>query len=347
MDIRKIHQHISLIAAPTKTNGVVTNIDDDDCAVVEIGTETIVITTDFINSNPAIVELGKGSWYNLGQLVVCHNLADLAGSGCIPKFFLTGICAPSETTSDDILNFIQGVSDSCIKYQCALIGGDTKFGRTRSIFGTAFGIPFSESGPFIRTQAKPGYGIIASGPLGSFGAAVVCLGVGDCLFSKEEQQKAQEILFRTEVPFELAEAIASRKCICAGTDISDGLGTDLKDICSSSKISAYLDVVKIPVEDFVKIVAEKLKVPAWSFAFASGGDFACIYGVPPTIADFCVQNGGFLIGEFEPGTDIFLSSNKDHPLPLIGHIANRVNTFTGEILSNIQQIKDFYDSQTK
>ncbi len=158
MNLRKLHKKIASLASLTKSNEVLTNIDDD-CAVISIGGESdvLVITTDFINSSPAIIELGKGSWYHLGQLVVCHNLADLACSGCAPRFFMSGICAPKDTTSEELLEFIRGVCDSCKLYNCALIGGDTKFGRTRSIYGTALGTPFGTGGAFLRTQAKPGY----------------------------------------------------------------------------------------------------------------------------------------------------------------------------------------------
>ncbi len=347
MNIRDIHRKISLLTATTKNKHVLTNVDDDDCAVVKINQEILVITTDFINSSPAILELGKGSWYSLGQLVACHNLADLAGSGCMARFFLSGICAPFDTSPKDFLDFTQGVCDICSKYECALIGGDTKFGQTRSIYGTVIGTPYGKGGPFLRTQAKPGYKIIVSGPIGSFSAAVICLNMGQKFFSEKEIETAQKILFRTEVPFFLAKKIASFGYSCSGTDISDGLGTDILDICRSSGVSALIQETSIPVDNFTKLVADKLNVPPWSFCFTSGGDFSCVFGVPPDIADFCVDAGGILIGEFEVGPGILISNEKNNQFPSVGHIANRTQSFSDEILSNLYKIRDFYVNKAR
>lgn len=159
LDLRKVHKAIASVASRTKSEMVLTNVDDDDCAVIKVGIESkvLVVTTDFINSSPAIIELGNGSWYHLGQLVACHNFADLAGSGCAPRFFMSGICAPRGTSERELLKFTQGVCDVCNQYNASLIGGDTKFGATRSIYGVALGEPLGKQGVFLRTQAEPGY----------------------------------------------------------------------------------------------------------------------------------------------------------------------------------------------
>jgi thiamine-monophosphate kinase len=348
MNLRKLHKEIASIANICKSKKVLTNIDDDDCAVIEVGIESnvLVATTDFINSSPAIIELGNGTWYHLGQLVACHNLADLAGSGCAPRFFMSGICAPLGTTHEEILEFIKGVCNICEQYDTALIGGDTKFGKARSIYGTALGIPFCTSGAFLRTQAKSGYKLIVSGPIGSFGAAVICLNSGTKQFSIAELEKARQILFRTYVPFDVAEKIASYGLSCAGTDISDGLGTDINDICQSSSVSAVIFETKIPIDDFTRMVAERLAVPPWSFAFACGGDFACAFAVPSDIAELLENSGGFVIGQFEGEPVNLISGVTGQPLLIEGHQAARTTTFADEIISNILRIKDFYESKS-
>jgi thiamine-monophosphate kinase len=346
LDLRKIHKAIASLANATKSDLVLTNVDDDDCAVVKVGidSDVLIATTDFINSSPAIIELGNGSWYHLGQLVACHNFADLAGSGCIPRFFMSGICAPRGTSESELLEFTQGVCDVCNQYNTSLIGGDTKFGATRSIYGIALGVPLSKQGAFLRTQAKPGYKLIVSGPIGSFGAAVVCLGIGSSRFSDAELEHAKQMLFRTYVPFDLAESISTLGVACAGTDISDGLGTDVNDICESSGVSAVIMERAIPVDDFTRLVAEKLNVPPWSFAFASGGDFACAYAVPNTVADECANYGAYIIGHFDRDPVNLISGITGQPIVIGGHIATRTKSFADEILTNIFQIKEFYDT---
>lgn len=346
MDLRSLHQQTALLSSVTSNKHVLTKVDDDDCAVVKLDSDILVATTDFINSSPAIVELGNGSWHSLGQLVACHNLADLAGSGCIPRFFLSGVCAPMDTSREDLLDFTRGVCSVCCRYNCALIGGDTKFGRVRAIYGTALGTPMGACGPFLRTQAKPGYKIIVSGSIGSFAAAVACIGVGESIFAPSELARAREILFRTDIPFALAESIASCGQSCAGTDISDGLGTDVADICLSSSVAATITETSIPIDDFTHVVASRLDVPPWSFAFSSGGDFSCAFGVPVDVADACASVGGTVIGQFEQGPSILRSGVTGRLLERGGHTATRTQTFADEIIASVYRMKDFYGPST-
>jgi len=345
-DIRKLHRQIASLANQTHKCDVLTRVDDDDCAVIQPASQIMVITTDFINSSPAIIELGNGSWYELGQLVVCHNLADLAGSGCFARFFMSGICVPRDATNEDVLSFTRGVCDICAKYNCSLIGGDTKVGRTRAIYGTAIGSPMAVTGPFLRTNAQPGYKIGVSGCLGSFAAAVVCLHIGTKLFSPSEIGRANEILLNTEVPFEVARHVASSGYPCTGTDISDGLGTDLLDICKSSSVTAIIDEAAIPVDKFAQVVASRLNIPAWSFAFTCGGDFACIFGLPAQSINTDVESGLHIIGEFQQGLPILWSNMLDCPLDPIGHSASRTKVFADEILTNARIIEALYGTRT-
>ena len=334
-DLRKIHESIARLANSTLGSDVLTKVDDDDCAAVSFGDQTLVITTDFINSRPAIVELGSGSWYDLGQLAVCHNLADLAGSGCKPLFYLSGLSVPVGTLESEILDFTNGVCDACSRHNCSLIGGDTKFGSFRSIYGTALGTPLGPNGPFLRNGAKPGDRILLSKSVGTFAAAVVGLSQGELLLSPKEREWANSLLLSANVSFELPRYLATLPIACSGTDLSDGLGTDILDICRSSGLTAYVDESCIPIDDLTLHVSDRLGVPAWKFAFASGGDFACAFSVASEYADGCSDCGGVDIGSFSAGKPAIRSVCTGRMLPLVGHQADRQRSFAEEILTNV------------
>ena len=340
MNLREVHSKVARLADLTRTNDVVVAVDEDDCAFVSFGNSELAITTDFINSSPAVLEVGAGTWGDLGQLAVCHNLADLAGSGCIPLFFLTGICAPHGTSEADILEFTSGVCAACKRYGCALIGGDTKFGPTRSIFGTAVGKPMSPFGPFVRSKAEPGFSVVVSGPVGSFCASVLALHHGKQLFTNEELDEARRLLRRDYVPFDVAGNIAKSGRPCAGTDISDGLGTDLADICASSSVAVMLDVDAIPVDDFARTVAGKLSLAPWTLSFATGGDFACLFAVEQETAFSLRGTDARVIGEFNDGPPCVRSRVTGRELPLLGHQADRRISFGEEILNNAKRLQE-------
>ena len=50
-----------------------------------------MITTDYLNSWPIVLELKIGDFYELGKLLVIANLSDLCGTGAKPLCFLSSI----------------------------------------------------------------------------------------------------------------------------------------------------------------------------------------------------------------------------------------------------------------
>ena len=86
---------------------ILTNINDDDCAVMKFGDRYLVITTDFLNANPISVELGIASNYDLGRLLVLSNLSDLCGSGAKPFAMLTGITMKKYESENNFKELIQ------------------------------------------------------------------------------------------------------------------------------------------------------------------------------------------------------------------------------------------------
>lgn len=340
MDLRATHRVFRAIAERSRTSDVMYGVDEDDCAVIKAGAESLVVTADFINSSPAIIELGCGGWYELGELAVCHNLADLAGSGARPIAYLSGLCVERTVTVEDMSRFTQGVVDACERHACPLVGGDTKFGQSRSIFGTAIGLPLSASGPFCRTLAEPGYDIVCSSELGAFASSVVAASSGPDLFGGEIVELALASLASFNVGTAVVSALASGGGLCAGTDLSDGLGLDLCDMCDSSGCGAEIWPDAIPVNHLTKLVASEEKVHPWSYAFASGGDFACIYAVPPSESHAAVSAGGTIIGRMIEDPDRISAGKLDLRSRPLGHTANRNVSFHEEIRALVMRISE-------
>jgi thiamine monophosphate kinase len=129
---------ISAFWKKKKYKNVVAGINDDDCAVVKVGSERIVVSVDYLNANPIALELGIGSFKDLGRLLVAANVADLCGTGAKPIGFLTSIMLNKETANQiQFIQFMQGVKKELLKHGIPLIGGDTKLGNSNSFCGVA------------------------------------------------------------------------------------------------------------------------------------------------------------------------------------------------------------------
>jgi thiamine monophosphate kinase len=113
-------------------------------------------------------------------------------------------------------------------------------------------------------------------------------------------------------------------------------------MCVSSSLVAVIDESLIPVDPFTKAVSQHLGVLPWSFAFASGGDFACIYGVPDCLNLDLELIGAKEIGYFEEGSPSIISRISGRSLTFDGHRADRTVNFSSEIKATALLITENY-----
>jgi thiamine monophosphate kinase len=118
-----------------------------------------------------------------------------------------------------------------------------------------------------------------------------------------------------------------------GTDISDGFGADLSEMCRASAVGAVVNAETIPTASGVKQAARVADAPAWRFAFASGGDFQFIV---TTARAARVQMNRFGLHEIGEVTKLRklrlrLANGDIIALPTKGHRDHRRLTFAEEI----------------
>jgi len=78
---------------------IIAGCNDDDCAAIKVKKGILIISTDFLHSNPIATQLGIGDEWDLGRLTVAANLSDLCGSGAKPRALLIGTMFPKPLLS--------------------------------------------------------------------------------------------------------------------------------------------------------------------------------------------------------------------------------------------------------
>lgn len=309
-----------------------TAINDDDCAVMRWGSSLLVVTMDFVNSHPIVMELGIGSWDTLGRLVVAANLSDLCGTGAKPVAMLIGITMPYNSQTEHFKRIMRGVRQETERYGIPVIGGDTKLGSSLAIVGVAVGSAVSSKNLFLKNGAKPGDLIWTSGCLGSCAASVV--GIKEGVKDKKWRAWAKRVLAAPNVPIDKSMALSTLRIGRGGTDISDGLGVGIHKLCDQSDTGAVIYADQIPVATPVLRIAKEKGLSRWAFSFASGGDFQFLATTSPRAEAKLRELGFYLIGRITKNKkrSIHVANRGDHDLPSIGHRDSRQLTFYEEIL---------------
>ena len=232
----------------------------DDCAILEVGGETLVLTHDMMvegvhwlrGQNPADV-----AWK-----LVAVNLSDLAAKGAEPIGVLLGY-----SLGDDDLRFVDGLREVLEAYSVPLFGGDTVGGGAARAHGlTAIGRATHRPVP-SRGGARSGDGVWLTGTLG---AAMLGL---DALRSGIDDQDSAHAYARP-VPL-LAEGRALAPLVTAMMDISDGLLLDASRMATASGATFALVRAAIPLAPGVAAAGHSDEALRW------GDDYQLLFTLPP------------------------------------------------------------------
>jgi len=202
---------------------------DDDCAVLELGDEALVLTHDAMaegvhfltRQDPADV-----AW----KLVAC-NMSDLAAKGAQPLGVLLGY----QFGRDDA-RFVEGLKEALAHYGTPLLGGDTVSASGGQVLGlTAIGRATYRPVP-SRGGARVGDALWITGPVGAamLGFEALMAGTGD------------STAYRRPAAL-LAEGQALAPLVTAMMDVSDGVLLDAWRMAEASQVTLAIERAAVPV----------------------------------------------------------------------------------------------------
>ena len=140
-------------------------------------------------------------------------------------------------------DFSHGLFEEAEKFGCTLVGGDTVRGNLCITITICGKVPNKEV--LKRSSAKLNDIIFVSGTLGDGRAALSLI--------QQKKWVSERLLYRLNCPQPMIDlGVELRNLVSSCIDISDGLVSDLTHICNASKVSAVLDVSKLPVHEEVK-----------------------------------------------------------------------------------------------
>ena len=321
-------------------NWLYAGINDDDCAIIEITKkQKIVITTDFLNNSPIGLELGISNYFDIGRLIVGSNISDLCGTGAIPKAFLLGLMFKKGSYENNYKEIIRGVNFELDKIKIPLIGGDSKLGKENSFYGIAIGTSNNKQKLFTKREAKPKDNLWVSGTLGNVSAAVY--GLSTKIMHKEWETWAITKINEPFLPIEKSMKIANYMVGNGGTDISDGLGSDLRDMVQLSNVGVIIEPDLIPIDKHVQEISDKMKIPAWHFAFVIGGDFQFLVTSNSSNDELMNKIGMVRIGRIIEEPEYLIKVNNLYkPLPNKGHRDINKPSFFLEVKSILEDINN-------
>ncbi|WP_024515476.1 thiamine-phosphate kinase [Bradyrhizobium sp. Tv2a-2] len=279
----------------------------DDAAILKAAGEDIVVTTD------AIVEgvhfLPDDPPDTVARKALRVNLSDLAAKGATTAGFVLTLAL---CRADDawLSAFAHGLGEDARSFGCPLLGGDTvSTPGPLTVSITAFGrVPVGQM--VQRTGARPGDQVMVTGTIGDAAIGLDILTGGPAAAALAGNDAARQMLIgRYRVPQPrnaLADVI--RVHATGAMDVSDGLAGDLTKLCAASRVSAVIDVARIPISVAAQSLLTRRAVDIEAL-ISGGDDYEILCTVPEagtaTLAAAAARAGIALtpIGRIVEGTD--------------------------------------------
>jgi thiamine-monophosphate kinase len=207
---------------------------EDDCAVLEFGGETLILTHDMMVEG--VHFLPGADPADVAWKLVATNMSDLAAKGAQPIGVLLGYMLGHEDT-----RFIEGLREALAHYGAPLLGGDTvsAAGTAQALGLTALGRATTHPVP-SRSGARPGDGLWLTGPVGG-----AMLGL-EALKAGADPLGTDSVAYRRPRA-RIAEGQALAPQVTAMMDVSDGLLLDASRLAGASKVTLAIDQASVPL----------------------------------------------------------------------------------------------------
>ncbi|MBN1107648.1 MAG: thiamine-phosphate kinase [Bacteroidales bacterium] len=300
----------------------------DDATVIDNGNRYTLVSTDLLLEGIHF-NLIYSPLKHLGYKAVIRAMSDIFAMNGTPSQVLIALGISSRFFVEDLREFYEGASSACEKYGADLAGGDTTSSLTGlTISVTAVG-SVEKNEITGRAGAKPNDLICVTGDLGAAYAGLQILERERRLFEKDRQIKpdlgGNEYVIgrqlKPEIPAGVLAMLRGKKIRPSSMiDITEGLASDLMQICKASGTGCRVFSKNIPTDYETVRVCEEFNIDPLIPALNGGDDFEMLFTVPVELYDKILGigevkvighitekgSGNFLVGA--DGTEVELTA---------------------------------------
>ena len=261
----------------------------DDAAVIEASRDTaIVVSTDSMNEGIDF-DLTYFPPKHLGYKVVTKGISDIVAMNATPEQITLSLGISSKISVEFLRDFYSGVEFACREAEVDLVGGDTSASVTGlNINITAIGRA-KRNKIVYRSGAKVNDLICLTGSLGApfMGLKLlerekrVLQGLTNPTPQFEGYEYLLERYLKPRARFDIVRSLAVEGIVPTSMiDISDGLASDLLQICKASKCGARIYLERLPIARQTNALAEEMHIDPVVASLNGGEDYELLFTVP-------------------------------------------------------------------
>lgn len=249
----------------------------DDCAVVRVGGERLLLAQDSMVEGVHFVALGAvdhplHDLHSVGWRLAVSNLSDVAAMGGDPVAATVSVAAPDGCPPDALEAIYAGLRAASEAFGLPVCGGDVV--RTAGPLALSLAIVGRADGePATRSGARPGDVLCVTGRIGAARTALAIAEAG----GRPPEDLVRRHLHPTP---RLAEGrILRERGATAMIDLSDGLWGDAGRLAEASGVGLRIDIDALPLSETTLSAWPDART-ARREALRGGEDYELLVAVP-------------------------------------------------------------------
>lgn len=272
---------------PLQSKNTILGIGDDAAVISFANNQKTVVSTELLIEGVHF-DLSYFPLKHLGYKTAVAGISDIAAMNGIPKQILIGLGVSNRFSVEAVHELYHGIRAACEDFDIELIGGDTTASRSGLIISiTAIGA-VDEQKIVKRTGAKENDIICVTGDLGASFLGLQLLEREKAVFqanpnAQPELDDFEYVISRQLKPsarMDIIHQLAELNVVpTAMIDLSDGLASDLIQICKASNVGATIFEDKLPIDDKSFLAATELNLSPITAALNGGEDYELLFTI--------------------------------------------------------------------
>ncbi len=272
----------------------------DDAAVIDIGGEEVLLISNDMLLEGVDFDLTYFPLKHLGYKAVVVGINDILAMNARPEQITISLGVSSKLPVEALEDLYEGIRIACEEYNVDMVGGDTRASLTGLVISiSSVGRAAKESVAY-RSGAQVNDLICITGSLGAAYMGLHLLEREKRVLRDVENPQPQfegyeyllQSYLKPEARLNIVESLAEESIVPTSMiDLSDGLSSDLLQICKASGCGARIYLERIPIAKQTSALAAELNSDQVVAALNGGEDHELMFTLPLSMQESVAKLG--------------------------------------------------------
>ena len=285
--------------ATSNNSSTLKGVGDDAAVIAADRYNAMVVTTDSLFEGIDF-DLTYFPLKHLGYKAVTVGVSDVLAMNATPEQITISLGVSSKIPVEALQDFYEGIEFACKELSVDLVGGDTSASMTGLVINITTIGRAKRKAITYRSGAQFNDLICITGNLGAAYMGLHLLErekrVLHDVEQPEPQFKGYEYLLqrylKPRARKDIIDLLAEEKIVPTSMiDLSDGLGSEVLQICKASKCGARIYLDRIPIAKQTSALAEEMHIDPVVAALNGGSDYELMFTVPLAMQEQVMRLG--------------------------------------------------------